>query len=237
MERRYLTAGALASLSMLVPAAHAARPMVTDDARIVDAKACQLETWVRRNPDPGTTEWWALPACNPTGNLEITAGGARTWGDDLEGLTDKVVQVKTLFRPFHDGWGIGLAVGTDVHPKRDVSHAWPGNPYAYVPLTFAAAGDAWTVHVNAGATRDRDAGRTIGTWGVGNEVQLTEKLYAIGEAFAIDRGRPFYQLGLRRWIVKDRVQLDATYGDRFETGSGERWFTIGLRLLSPPFLP
>ena len=27
--------------------AHAARPMLTDDARIVDPKACQLESWVR----------------------------------------------------------------------------------------------------------------------------------------------------------------------------------------------
>jgi hypothetical protein len=36
------------------------------------------------------------------------------------------------------------------------------------------------------------------------------------------------------------VQIDATYGDRFgasEFGKNERWFSIGLRLLSPAFLP
>lgn len=48
--------------------AHAARPMITDDARIVDAKACQVESWVKDNK--GSTEYWAIPACNFTGNLE-----------------------------------------------------------------------------------------------------------------------------------------------------------------------
>ena len=56
------------AIALAVPVvAHAARPMVTDDARIVDAKACQLESWVRHDPD--STQLWALPACNPTGNL------------------------------------------------------------------------------------------------------------------------------------------------------------------------
>src|SRR5258705_4721688 len=29
--------------------AHSARPMITDDARTVDSKACQVESWVRFN--------------------------------------------------------------------------------------------------------------------------------------------------------------------------------------------
>ena len=33
--------------------AHAARPMITDDARIVDAKSCQVETWSRFNREIG----------------------------------------------------------------------------------------------------------------------------------------------------------------------------------------
>jgi len=37
--------------------------------------------------------------------------------------------------------------------------------------------------------------------------------------------------------VPNRVQLDATYGNRNGGETGERWFSIGLRLLSVPFLP
>jgi hypothetical protein len=39
--------------------AEAARPMLTDDARIVDPKSCQLESWVRDSKH--VTEYWALP--------------------------------------------------------------------------------------------------------------------------------------------------------------------------------
>ncbi|MCX7627950.1 MAG: hypothetical protein N2Z69_05995, partial [Methylophilaceae bacterium] len=34
---------------LLTHTVYAARPMITDDARIVDAKACQLESWVKKN--------------------------------------------------------------------------------------------------------------------------------------------------------------------------------------------
>ncbi len=52
---------------------HAARPMIVDDACIIDAKSCQLETWMKNNRD--SAEYWALPARNFTGNLELTLGG------------------------------------------------------------------------------------------------------------------------------------------------------------------
>jgi hypothetical protein len=225
----------IAALCVCVPA-RAARPMVTDDARIVDAKACQVESWVRRNRD--WTELWALPACNPTGDVELTFGGARTRENGDSAFTDHVIQAKTIFRPLDErGWGYGLAVGTFRHPHREAARGWPGDTYFYVPVSFKALGDDWIVHVNAGATRHRDEGRTITTWGVGNEVRLRDDLFFIPEMFALDRGRLFYQAGLRYWAIKDRVQIDATYGNRAVSDTQERWFSIGLRLLSPPFIP
>lgn len=215
--------------------ADAARPMITDDARIVDPKACQVESWVKRNPD--STEFWAIPACNPTGNLELTFGGAltREHGETL--FTDNVLQGKTIFRALEpNGWGAGLAVGMLRHPHREAASGW-GDPYFYVPVSVAFRGDQWVVHVNAGAIRQRAEDRTLGTWGLGNEIRLRPDLYFIPEVFGNDRGRPFYQVGLRKWIVPDRVQVDATFGNRFTSESGERWMSIGLRLLSPPFLP
>ncbi|MCL2645023.1 MAG: hypothetical protein FWD51_06155, partial [Betaproteobacteria bacterium] len=58
------------------PATYAARPFFTDDARIVDHKACQIESGILSGRD--STEYRVLPACNFTGNLELTLGGART---------------------------------------------------------------------------------------------------------------------------------------------------------------
>ena len=46
--RPHFPAPAALALAALLPwgALQAARPMVTDDARIVDAQACQVESWV-----------------------------------------------------------------------------------------------------------------------------------------------------------------------------------------------
>ncbi len=224
------------TLCALSPEGEAARPMITDDARMVDPKACQVESWVRRNRD--STEMWALPACNPTGAFELTFGGARTREDGRDRFTDQQVQVKTILRPLEpDNWGVGLALGTIRHPRREAANDWPGDPYFYVPVSIALGGDAWVVHMNGGAVHRRDERRTITTWGLGNEIRLRDDLYFIPEIFQLDRGRPFYQVGLRYWVVKDRLQVDATFGNRAVSETQERWFSIGLRVLSPPFLP
>lgn len=220
------------------PALRAARPMITDDARIVDVHACQVESWVRALPGKAT-EGWALPACNPTGNLELTYGGARTWEQGSGSrFTDEVFQAKTILRPVtDDAWGVALTLGADRHAARAKANGWPGDPYVNVPFSYPMRADTWIAHLNVGAVRLRDSTRTLGTWGFGNEVKLNEGLYFIPEAFRNDYGRPFFQVGLRQWVVPARVQVDATFGNRMGAGSAERWFSVGMRLLSPPFLP
>ena len=219
--------------TVLALPAHAARPMVTDDARIVDAKACQVEAWIKRNPD--STEYWALPACNFTGNLELTFGGGRV-DDGIDAFTDNVLQGKTVLRALEPGgWGAALSLGTVRHPHRETANGWPGDPYFNVPVSASVIGDTWIAHLNGGASWRRDEKRTVGTWGFGNEVRLRPQLYFIPEVYRSEPGRPFYQLGLRYWIVKDFLQMDATYGNRF-VSEDQHWFSIGLRILTPPFM-
>ena len=93
--RFYLSLFAFSYCAFLAPA-HAARPMIADDARVTDAKACQLETWVKNTKN--MTEYWALPACNFTGNLEVTLGATSRQINDAEHETDFILQGKTLFK-------------------------------------------------------------------------------------------------------------------------------------------
>ncbi|MFZ5593266.1 MAG: hypothetical protein ACOY4D_03195 [Pseudomonadota bacterium] len=221
----------LGAATLAANAAHAARPMITDDARIVDAKACQLESWAKKNPD--SAEIWALPACNFTGNLELTFGGASSREAGNTKTTDVVIQGKPLFKAMDtNGWGIGLAAGTVRHPVAD-TRDW----YAYVPTSFSFRDDAVVVHSNLGWLREGATRRDRLTWGVGTEAHLAERTWLIAETFDQNQDKPFHQLGLRHWLVPDRIQPDATYGNRNGGGSGERWFSIGLRLPSVPFLP
>ncbi|ODU60286.1 MAG: hypothetical protein ABT02_06835 [Comamonadaceae bacterium SCN 68-20] len=226
------------ALAALLPwgAAQAARPMVTDDARIVDAKACQVESWVKRNQD--STEYWAQPACNFTGNLELSLGGAKGKDDGGTQTTDIVLQAKTLFKPLEpDGWGWGLAVGNVRHPAIHTGNNLLGDLYAYVPATFSLRNDRVLVHTNVGWLHEREAQRHRMTWGLGTEAQWSASTWLIAEVFGQNQGKPFYQVGLRYWLVPDHVQVDTTYGNRAGSGAQERWFSIGLRLLSPAFLP
>ena len=93
------------ALFLLLPSlAFAARPFVTDDARLTTAGSCQLESWARIYPQ--SRELWMLPACNPGGNFEITAGAGMAHNDHAPRSDDYVLQAKTLFKPLEsNGWG------------------------------------------------------------------------------------------------------------------------------------
>lgn len=217
-------------------ASHAARPMITDDARVVDPNSCQLETWAKANRN--STEYWAVPACNLGKNFELSYGGAMTKADDGTHATDVILQAKTLLRPLTtNGYGIGLTIGNARHPSTDRSSSMIGDAYLNIPVSISYADDRFVLHTNLGVIHDRDQERNRLTWGVGSETQLDQNLQLIAEVYGDDRSRAFHHLGLRYWVVPNRVQVDTTYGNRFANDGEERWFTIGLRLLSKPMLP
>lgn len=226
---RLIASNALLAGFVGVPA-QAARPMITDDARLVDAKSCQVESWARKNTD--SHEFWAIPSCNVTDNLEIALGGSQIRAADQVQWQDSVVQAKTLFKTLSpNGWGVGLAAGVVQHRA-----AGGHDSYAYVPASYSFFDDRFVAHTNVGWLRESASGQNHLTWGLGSETQLTARGYLVAETFGQNQGKPFLQLGWRYWVVPDRVQVDTTYGQR--AGQSEaRWLTIGLRLLSPAWLP
>lgn len=221
---------ALAALAFLLPfSVQAARPFVTDDARVTTAQSCQLETWVRTYPQ--SHEFWALPACNFTGNLEFTVGGGRARYDSAETVNDYVFQAKTLIRELKtNDWGIGLAVGKVMHPAVNPGPNLLGNTYAYVPATVSLFDDRAFIHANLGWLRDRATQRDNATWGIGGEYWMTNRISVLAENFGDNRVKPYWQSGLRGFIVPDRVQVDATVGNQYGGTRDSRWFSIGLRI-------
>lgn len=208
--------------------AMSARPFVTDDARLTTAESCQLETWVRTYKD--SHEAWALPACNPTGNLEFTMGGGRAWNDGQRATSDFVFQLKTLFRPLStNGWGWGLGVGTVRHPEISPGPNLLGNTYAYLPASFSFQDDRVVVHANIGWLKEHTTDRNNATWGLGAEFQATQRVMLIAETFGDHRHNPYWQTGGRLAIVPNRVQVDLTVGQQVDKPSSSRWISLGLR--------
>jgi hypothetical protein len=217
----------LLGIALAASAAHAARPMITDDARLTDAGACQVESWAHLHRD--LQEYWALPACNPGGNFELTAGGALAYADGRAQSGAVLIQGKTLFKPLEtNGFGIGLAAGYSTTPGEGQS----GSTYFYIPASLSLADDRLFVHINLGNMRERETEEHRLTWGVGLEAQASERLFVIGESYGQDKGSAFFQGGVRYWVVPGHVQIDTTYGSRLGQIYEERWISIGLRLIS-----
>lgn len=239
--------GALA-VSLLLPSLplRAARPYFTDDARITPAGGCQVESWVQKHrPNGGGTEFWALPACNPSGNLEITAGlnrlpaeGGEPWNGNA------LVQVKTLLRTLDTGIGTGFAVGATARTRGPSDASSPSSMtgvYAYNVTSISFAEEAFVLLTLAGIKRDRETQRTIALWGVGSETRLfrrgDQELLLAAEVYGSDSGSPSWQGGFRFWVVKEKVQVDAVVGRQIGSHAVDRsWWSIGVRLIGDGML-
>ncbi len=215
----------------------AARPMLTDDARIVDPQSCQVESCVRANHE-GPAQAWAVPGCNPPGNPELSVGGSAGRADGERRLSNSLVQAKTMLKPLRtNGWGLALTLGRSLQRGLEPGSSDAPSHYLNVPLSFSLRDDALVLHLNGGLREDRLRRQTFATWGLGSELQLRDRLQLITELYGESRSRPFLHGGLRYWVVPERVQIDTTYGTEARSGTQQRWFSVGLRLLSPAFLP
>jgi len=216
-------------LALAACAAHAARPFVTDDARVVDKGGCQVETFIKRQRRFDESVIWALPACNPLG-VELTLGGAWLDSAPLGDARTVVLQGKTLLKPLEtNGAGFALTLGAlRVSPSqaRDVT-----SPYLNAIGSFSFADDRVVLHANLGAIHDKVANMTRGTWGAGAEILLhSPRWYGIVESYGQRGEKPTLHGGLRIWLIPGGLQVDTTIGR--QNASPERLFyTIGLRAL------
>lgn len=217
-------------LALGAPLAQAARPFVTDDARVVDEGGCQIETFAKRQRQLDEHEFWFLPACNPWGPVELTLGRSWTNGTVPGDSRFNLMQAKTLLKPLQtNGSGYALTVGaTRVTPFQGPHTV---NPYVNGIGSYSFADDRIVVHANLGAVADRQAGMTRGTWGLGAEIAFHPRVYGIIESYGQRADKPTRHLGVRLWIVPNKVQVDATVGVQ-NAGPPERSFgSLGLRLL------
>jgi hypothetical protein len=213
--------------------AQAGRPLSTEDASILEARACQLEAWVDRSRE--ATDLWVVPACS-VGGIEWQAGGMRQFAAGTSYLEQAYAQAKTAFVPVDDNpWGVGLVLGVVRNPRREAQTGW-GDPYVIVPLSFRLGEGGTLLHLNAGTVRNREEGRNLTLWGVAVEVPATEKLTLVGESYGENRSKPFFRLG-GRWSVAEGFDIDLTVVTRSGGTSAERFVSLGLYYKADSILP
>jgi hypothetical protein len=213
---------------------HGAEPLVTDDAEVVTAKACQVEAWIR--PMRGGREYWVQPACNFGGNLEVAVGGARFHPDGGESSSSILLQAKWVpFARDEGSWSFG-AIGSAV---RETGAPHGGSAFQTYHGRLLASWyprDDFQVDLNLGVANAHEHG-TFSIAGAAVQYALTSGAQLLGEIFRDEPGRTKYQAGVRWTVIPNRFEVYAAYGDRF-SGSSRSWFaTIGIRLQTPAFLP
>lgn len=210
---------------------YAARPMITDDARVLDEGTCHIESWAKFNKI--TDEYWALPSCNPAGNFEVTIGGLKNSGSNQISWGSQLVQAKTLFKkPATNDWSLGLGIGQfSTNQNHDLVKTIDN--YFYVPITQSISNDDLFVHINLGLSQNLGSKRYSPTFGVGSEYLIQPNMFFILESFQDSSEKMSLQGGLRYWIMPNKFQVDITTGFKSNTRPDNRWLSIGIRLISP----
>ena len=220
-------------LAVAASAADAGQPLVTDDAAVVAPKTCQLEGGVRAARDDRL--WFAQPACNFGGELEWSAGGAHFAPDDGDPSTIVQLQLKSVLWRRSDGTA---SLGASLGALRDTGAAHGRSAFqAYYAKGLASwyPQDGLEFDLNLGAANTYGSG-TYAFAGIAATATVVTSVQLLGEVFHDEPGPWKFQFGVRSVVVANRIELYASYGNRFN-GSTGGFVVAGFRLQSPAFLP
>jgi hypothetical protein len=211
----------------------AGRPLTTEDAAILEDKACQLESWV--DIARHVTTGWLVPACNFGLGVEWQVGFAREWERGGSRLPEAYAQAKGLFREATEQskWSAGWVVGVARRATNEEHRGWE-NPYVLLPVSWSA-GD-FNFHVQPGWARERESGRDLTVWGLAIE-HTTKPLDLVAEVFGVNSEKPFLRAGLRWTPIINYLDIDLTYVTRPGGTRDERLVSIGFTWYGPPILP
>ena len=225
--------GSLAAALVVASPALAGRPLTTEDAAVLEDKACQLEAWVDRARD--VTTGWLVPACNFGGGIEWQVGFAREWAGGAGRLPEAYAQAKGLFREASEAsrWSAGWVLGVARRPQSGTHRGWE-NPYALLPVSMRAG--SFNFHMQPGWARDRATGRDLTLWGVAIE-HTTKPLDLVAEVFGQNSEKPFARAGLRWTPITNYLDIDLTYVTRPGGTREERFVSLGFVWYGPPILP
>jgi hypothetical protein len=226
VTRAALASVAMGLLGIGVDAAHAGRPLNTDDAAILPQGACQLETWLR--PSRHLHQFNFQPACNPWGGIEWGASFTRQHAADASPQSLVGLQAKTVFREAETGsWGAGASLGMTRIAADGGAYTNTSTLRAGTLIVSAAPTAALALHANVGATQEGSR-RAIANWAAAIEYDVNPRWTLVAEIYGSAHARPAHQLGARTWLAPDHLQLDATIGRESIAGKTESLLTVGL---------
>ncbi|WP_088284456.1 hypothetical protein [Ideonella sp. A 288] len=221
--------GALA-LACLCPLALAGRPIVTEDAGVLDRGACEFETFALRATQRGAPSATGLSAQVGCGvgyrsQVAVAVATTRSDGQSEHGLA--LVGKTALNEPGPTGPAWTLAWGLDAAKPSGESLDHEStflNGVMSLPIT-----ERLKLHANLGWSHSQSARQSTTGWAMALERSLPSGIDLLGEVFADDRERsPWVQVGVRWAVVPDKLFVDASWGMQ-TSSSRPKALTIGLK--------
>ena len=210
--------------------AQAGRPLVTEDAGVLEPGACEVESFASRQREPSSPRVSGVSlqlGCGVGMQSQVALAGAR---ERSEGETSRAwtFSGKTaLNEPADDGPAYTLAWGA-------ASLRQPGGSHRHEDSFLNGVmsmpwGEALTLHANLGWSRSESARQSTTGWALALEHATTPAVSLMTEAFATDRDHaPWVQLAARWTLVPEKLFLDGSWGLQ-TTGQRPKMVTLGLK--------
>jgi hypothetical protein len=217
---------------LLPQAAHAGRPLQTEDAGVLDRADCEVEGFTARASAFGASvrENALQLGCGVGASTQLAVtvahakeAGISARGFELNGKTRlwqgaaaKDGEPPELALAYALGWG-RVSGDKTRHAATDLNLAYSR------PLDAAL-----TAHANLGHARDELANSRATTWGLALEHAGFGAVAPMAEFFGDDRDAPWWNLGLRVTAMPDRLFIDASYGRQITSGKPTLW-SVGFK--------
>ncbi|RZL10053.1 MAG: hypothetical protein EOP40_07745 [Rubrivivax sp.] len=223
----------LGSLSCLGPAL-AGRPLQTEDAGVLEPRACELEgaSLHLRDQSARSREMGLALGCGIGWRSQLSIGIARMQED---GERTRIAQLggKTWLWQGSGDQAPAIAVAWALGALRKDHHDDWHHASADVNLVASLPVGTNTVHLNLGHARDVPSRLVATTWGAAIEhpgVDLAGVNWApMAEIFGDDRESPWWNLALRATVIPDRLYFDVSYG-RAVRPDAPRLITAGFKI-------
>ena len=221
----------LFGLALLLGSAHAARPLVTEDAGVLDRGDCEFEgVGTRLSAGESTARSAQLQiACGVGIHTQFNAAIAATRIDG-EQTAQAGASGKTALRALTDEQ-IGVALAYAFIGTRPAGMGWRYDFTSLLGVVSVPVDKNLVLHANLGASRSRVDQETNAIWALaaeflqvgGTAIDLTL------ESFGNTRDPLWLSTGIRYTVVPERFSINASFGG--QGGSPQaRLATLGFKL-------
>ncbi len=213
-----------ALLALAAASSHAGRPLATEDAGVLDPRACEVEGAHERERAAGASaRVHSLQLACGVGartQLALAASRERDGGSRAEGLRlgGKTRLWPTAADDEAPAWTLAYAL----EAARDGGGSWGRAGHAVQLVHSRPAGESLTLHLNLGHERGVPARQGRTTLGVAAEHEGVAGWMPMAELYGDDRDAPWWSLGLRWVALPERLSFGLAWGRQIASGRPQR---------------